>query len=61
MHGFATYDIVKARQAAVEARATQLARHTEGSGPRSRARTLRVRLALATAGTPLTQPACCAA
>lgn len=59
MYGFASYDIVRARQALAAQRAAQVAVHTDAVRAWRRAQTLRVRAGHAPA--PAVRPLCCAA
>jgi hypothetical protein len=60
MYGFASYDMVRARQTLAEARAAQVARHGDAVSAQRRGRTLRMRLGLALGSTPVARPYCCA-
>jgi len=60
MHGFAGYDIVRARQAEAAVRATERARHGDALKAWRRGRTLRMRIGLALAPAPAMRPTCCA-
>ena len=60
MYGFATYDIVRARQTLAEERAAQVARLADAARARRRGRTLTMRLGLALGRTSAVRPSCCA-
>jgi hypothetical protein len=56
MHGFAGYDIVRARQAEAAVRATERARHGDALKAWRRGQTLRMRIGLALAPAPAMRP-----
>jgi hypothetical protein len=60
MYGFASYDIVRARQTLAEERAAQVARLADAASAPRRGRTLTMRLALTFRSAPAARPSCCA-